>query len=331
MSTRRSPRLRFSSVSGVAAALFLIACAKANTAASGGGGSGGVPGVTTAVGTTASDATTSVATTVATTGDFTGTTTSSTTDATSSATTTTSVGTTTSTTSSATTTTGTSSGTGGTGPCTEITLGALSVNTADGTEADYVAPSMPDMGDPTDADMGHVEFYGPDVDPTLNGDATGTFDLSMGGDSNYSTCSRCVLLAVDPSTPGKIFFQQSGSLEIDTGSDQLNGVFTGTLTNATLIEVTIDSNNNFTSTPVPGGACVHIASATLSVASNVPPGWTCDPSYYGDGSCDCGCGVADPDCADATVGSCDFCDDTGSCSTDACPGTINPTNNVGCN
>jgi hypothetical protein len=59
--------------------------------------------------------------------------------------------------------------------------------------------------------------------------------------------------------------------------------------------------------------------------------WTCDPAYYGgyDG-CDCGCGEVDPDCADATSASCEYCDDLGSCSVAACPGTIDPTNNAVC-
>jgi hypothetical protein len=62
------------------------------------------------------------------------------------------------------------------------------------------------------------------------------------------------------------------------------------------------------------------------------PSWTCDPDYFGDEFfCDCGCGVVDSDCMDATVGSCDFCANTGSCSAQDCPGTINPTNNAVCN
>ena len=36
------------------------------------------------------------------------------------------------------------------------------------------------------------------------------------------------------------------------------------------------------------------------------------------------------DCADATVGSCQYCADEGSCSTTDCPGTINPANNAVC-
>lgn len=39
-----------------------------------------------------------------------------------------------------------------------------------------------------------------------------------------------------------------------------------------------------------------------------PTEWTCDQAWFGgiDG-CDCGCGVVDPDCFDATVASCDSC------------------------
>ncbi len=60
-------------------------------------------------------------------------------------------------------------------------------------------------------------------------------------------------------------------------------------------------------------------------------GWTCDPAFLGtaDG-CDCGCGIADTDCTDALVATCAFCNNLGSCQDEACPGTINPTNNAVC-
>jgi hypothetical protein len=63
---------------------------------------------------------------------------------------------------------------------------------------------------------------------------------------------------------------------------------------------------------------------------SVPAAWTCDDAYFFDGPCDCGCGVQDPDCENNLVASCDYCDDMGSCSATACPGTINPTNNAAC-
>ena len=44
----------------------------------------------------------------------------------------------------------------------------------------------------------------------------------------------------------------------------------------------------------------------------VPAAWTCDDDYFGDGLCDCGCGVLDSDCENATVAVCDYCDDVDS-------------------
>lgn len=55
---------------------------------------------------------------------------------------------------------------------------------------------------------------------------------------------------------------------------------------------------------------------------DVPGDWTCDRSYYDDGLCDCGCGAVDRDCPSNDVDDCEECDDEGSCSTDACPGSI---------
>jgi len=62
-----------------------------------------------------------------------------------------------------------------------------------------------------------------------------------------------------------------------------------------------------------------------------PPGWTCGAEYYGTGDgCDCGCGVIDPDCADGTVASCDYCGQPGSCSAFLCPLGIDPVQNWLC-
>jgi hypothetical protein len=60
-----------------------------------------------------------------------------------------------------------------------------------------------------------------------------------------------------------------------------------------------------------------------------PPGWTCYFSVYGDGYCDCGCGVVDVDCEDATDDSCDFCPQA-SCTPFDCEDTLLPDNNAVC-
>jgi hypothetical protein len=81
-----------------------------------------------------------------------------------------------------------------------------------------------------------------------------------------------------------------------------------------------------TSTSCPGS----INPTDNSTCIPIPPGWNCDPSFYGDSDCDCGCGILDVDCPSANVIDCEYCADTGSCSTSNCPGDIKPTENWTC-
>ncbi len=70
-----------------------------------------------------------------------------------------------------------------------------------------------------------------------------------------------------------------------------------------------------------GGQCGSCASglACGTTGRCTPPSWTCNPSYYAAGdACDCGCGAADPDCADpsAYLAGCSgdqVCDAAGTC------------------
>jgi hypothetical protein len=61
------------------------------------------------------------------------------------------------------------------------------------------------------------------------------------------------------------------------------------------------------------GSCTHGPTCPSSLALDdntrceVPEGWRCDTYLYGNGSCDCGCGVLDVDCADETLASCEVC------------------------
>ncbi len=36
--------------------------------------------------------------------------------------------------------------------------------------------------------------------------------------------------------------------------------------------------------------------------------WSCNPSWYGDNECDCGCGIIDIDCAGPNDSDCRYCD-----------------------
>jgi hypothetical protein len=83
------------------------------------------------------------------------------------------------------------------------------------------------------------------------------------------------------------------------------------------------------------GSCGEDRHDTCSTAINptdnsgcyVPPDWYCSGGY-GDGVCDCGCGVIDVDCTSSSVGACETCD--GGCSGVPCPGKISPTDNTVC-
>ncbi|MGC4120806.1 MAG: lamin tail domain-containing protein [Myxococcales bacterium] len=104
---------------------------------------------------------------------------------------------------------------------------------------------------------------------------------------------------------------------------------------------TLDSGEECDGSNLNGKSCASLGYAGGSLtcssgckliksACTVPDGWTCTATYFGDGSCDCGCGIKDLDCANATLAACKWCDDPGSCNTADCPGTIDPTDNSKC-
>lgn len=70
--------------------------------------------------------------------------------------------------------------------------------------------------------------------------------------------------------------------------------------------------------------------ANCAPVAGVPDEWTCNPQFYGDGTCDCGCGAVDSDCADATVDSCEVCVEDGSCGNGDCPANIDAMDNSTC-
>ena len=84
--------------------------------------------------------------------------------------------------------------------------------------------------------------------------AVGTIDLGSGDNANYITCTECAVIF--PITAGAgIWYQFEGTLTLTAfaGID----ASAGTLSGLRMIEVTID--NDFTSTPVPGGTCIEFA------------------------------------------------------------------------
>lgn len=189
-------------------------------------------------------------------------------------------------------------GGGGSVDCTEIDLSAFeTIVTSDYSR--FLAEPTPNLGGAAD-DIFVLELMAAPFD----GGDTGTFDLTENGDDNFQTCSRCFRVLTDDN---KMFFQSEGTLEIDEASMGLEGSLDATITNLKLVEVTI--GNNSVSTPVPNGACLTIASATIQAErAEVPVGWDCNESWVGDGDCDCGCGAKDADCVSTTnEAECDYC------------------------
>ena len=81
--------------------------------------------------------------------------------------------------------------------------------------------------------------------------------------------------------------------------------------------------------------CSSGCTLDLSGCTGGQAGWTCPQQYYdANDGCDCGCGVIDPDCTDATAGSCAYCDDVGSCNGGVACGDpasiINASDNASC-
>ena len=94
--------------------------------------------------------------------------------------------------------------------------------------------------------------------------ATGTFDLGAMPDTNYKTCDHCLSVFEDANamgTPARRYFQSKGSITVTVADPNLTGKSAGSVTDLTLVEVTLAGGGDFMSTPVPGGKCLHLAAA----------------------------------------------------------------------
>ena len=145
--------------------------------------------------------------------------------------------------------------------CTVLTLSnPQGVETEEGA-AVYTADISPGFGGAS-TDVADLGFF-----VTQGTIAPGVVDLGAGIESNYATCERCIRIFQDIDAPEvTIFFQRSGTL--DVRGDALTALDV-TLTNVKLVEVTIDAQDAV-STPVEGGACVLIPTATLSAPAASP-------------------------------------------------------------
>ncbi|NVB80466.1 MAG: hypothetical protein HOV81_18885 [Kofleriaceae bacterium] len=161
---------------------------------------------------------------------------------------------------------------------------------------------------------------------------TAPIDLAAGNQANYQTCAACIrVLAINAAGNmiEKQYFQSGGTLTL-TEDPFTHQRMVGSVTNLSLVEVTVD--DMYKSTPVPGGVCLSLGNLTLN-ADAVPAEWTCPKADYADGAtCNCACGAHDPDCdvANAPVAGCtgaQVCGDEDTC-IDVC--NVLSTPPVGC-
>jgi hypothetical protein len=90
--------------------------------------------------------------------------------------------------------------------------------------------------------------------------------LGAGLNDNYATCTHCMIVLVGCTATdcnsAKKFFAEAGSAYFNQVASGPGQPFVGQFTDVTLREITLDAS--FTSTDVPGGACLHLASFAFS-------------------------------------------------------------------
>lgn len=168
---------------------------------------------------------------------------------------------------------------------------------------------------------------GNELELRISSASRGTFTLGQLDEASFATCQRCVIAIEDGE---RFFFAVEGEITIEEDAAPLSGELRATLSDIRFDEVDIDPQTGAT-VPVAGGRCLRIESVEVETIDI--PGWRCPTGAYGDGfSCDCGCGMVDPDCPDMTVEACDTCDFPGSCSSlaEICEMAIDPVSNGQC-
>jgi hypothetical protein len=133
--------------------------------------------------------------------------------------------------------------------CIEVAVGGSWVTSLDTNYAAYLTYLSPNLGSPS-ADVLDLEFWG--------SNELGSFELGHGIDATFSTCEHCFVINVaDGTYYGRNFFGVDGTLDVNAGSVPLSGILDASATNVTFIEV----EDNLV-TPVTGGECLHLETAT---------------------------------------------------------------------
>ncbi len=237
-----------------------------------------------------------------------------------------------------------------------VTGGRPTTMTGPGTTTDgTTAPSTPEPGTTAPGETTMVATDGvtttdattdvttgatmQDTEPTTTGDGT-TAEETAGAAAGWADCfgdaSACVgaescLFATDPDGLQGSFC----SVQNCTDADDCSALPTSGTAVPSCEDVGSDGIAECYLSCAGGATCPDGMECWNTLACVWPEtDWTCPLSLYDQTGlaeqCDCGCGLPDPDCADGSMGACDVCDNPGSCSAEACPGSISEDNNSLC-
>lgn len=134
--------------------------------------------------------------------------------------------------------------------CTELSVGPWDEVT--GNETLYFANFSPNLGSSAQDELELMAFS----------DDVGLVEFGVGEEGGFFSCFECLRVeAENDSGPNTQFFAMSGTLNIGYDSQPEGGVMDATLSDVTLVE--LDPANDYL--PIPGGQCLHLASASISL------------------------------------------------------------------
>lgn len=95
--------------------------------------------------------------------------------------------------------------------------------------------------------------------------------VGAGDNANFATCTHCFVVAIgctgSDCSRAALFYPRAGTAKFSTVASAAGETFGGTLENAELVQVTIDTQTQ-RSTPVAGGACIKVP--TLDFRGTAP-------------------------------------------------------------
>lgn len=167
--------------------------------------------------------------------------------------------------------------------CTEVQISDINISGPNS----YEGKISPELGTSL-KDVLSVQFYESDSDSGRTELKTGAYDLGTGENTNYASCSECVLIYEDvsDSETGRIYFQESGTIVVEEAKE--NSLEVKASLSVRLVEISMDENYN--STPVSDGKCLRIKETSFDTTCYPD----CEGKICGDdgcgGSCGEGCG-----------------------------------------